>query len=118
MLPEKTDKNTAACSSSRDALYILKLQSELRDSRAENHLCTVALQELLFLNSHQVRQSICQILSLSALLEQSKSVYKVFSLVANLKLAALSLDVFSKNMTLVMEKQERNRVKKGDFGPK
>jgi hypothetical protein len=117
MLTEKTDKNITAITSSRDALYILKLQTELRDSRAENHLCTVALQELLFLNSHQVRQSICQILSLSALLEQSKGLYKVCSLVANLKLAAISLDVFSKNMTLVMEKQERNRVKKGEPAP-
>lgn len=112
MLAQNLERNTLTFTSPKDAMYILKLQGELRDSRAENHLCTVALQELLFLNSHQVRQSICQILSLSGLLEQSKSLYKIYSLAANLKLAAISLDLFSKNMNLVMEKQERNRVKK------
>lgn len=110
MLPENSQRNILSFTCSNEASKMRKLETELENSKAENLLFTNALQEVLFLNSHQVRQSICQILSLSTLLEQSKSLNKVRSLVSNLKLAALSLDAFSKKMTMVIENQERNRL--------
>jgi hypothetical protein len=110
MFQENANRNMPALVYSHDTLQITALQYALKKSRAEHKLCAVALEELKFLNSHQVRQSICQILSLSGLLEKATRSKKVESLISFIRTAAFSLDTFSRKMTTVFEKQERGKL--------
>lgn len=108
MIPYKLTKTTFTCNYNEESSQIQALQNELNESKTAHQNCVAALKELMFLNTHKVRQSICQILSLSDLLERSTCLSKICLMAGNLKLAAISLDAYSKNMTLVMEKHERN----------
>lgn len=114
MFQEDADRNTPALVYSHDTLQIIALQEELKKSKDEYQVCTVALEELKFLNSHQIRHAVCQILSLSELLEKGTHSKKAGSLVSFIKTAALSLDGFSRKMTTLFERQEGhgNRAKK------
>lgn len=108
MFQEDADRKTPILVYSLDTLQIIALQEALRKSRAEHQICTVALEELKFLNSHQIRHAVCQILSLSELLEKATHSGKAESLVSFIKIAALSLDGFSRKMTTLFEHRERD----------
>lgn len=112
MFQEDINGNTPALVYSHDTLQIIALQEALQISRAEHQVCAVAMEELKFLNSHQIRNAVCQILSLSGLLEKATHTRKTESLVSFIKIAALSLDGFSRKMNAVFERQEcdGNRV--------
>lgn len=114
MFQENINGNTPALVYSHDTLQIIALQEALQKSRDEHQVCAVALEELKFLNSHQIRHAVCQILSLSELLEKATHSKKAGSLVSFIKTAALSLDGFSRKMTTLFERQEDgdNRVGK------
>ena len=109
MFQEDANRNKSSVVYSNDMLQITALKYALKKSRAEHQLCTVALEELKFLNSHEVRQSICEILSLSGLLEKTTRSRKVEALVSFIRIAALSLDAFSRKMTTVFERQDRDK---------
>lgn len=84
---------------------IIALQEELKKSKDEHQSCVVALERLNFLNSHQIRHAVCQIISLSELLEKATRLNEVEPLSSFIKIAARSLDVFSRKMTKVFEQQ-------------
>lgn len=106
MFQENVNRNMPVIVFSHDTLRIIALQKALEQSRAEHQVCAVALEELKFLNSHQVRHAVCQIVSLSGLLEKATHSRKANVLVSFIQTAALSLDSFSRKMTNVFERQE------------
>jgi len=71
------------------------------------------LKELMFVTSHKVRQPIANILGLSNLLERSKnSPDELRKLTGYLKQSALTLDIFTKELTTLMsglKKKGRNK---------
>jgi hypothetical protein len=103
---QDANRKTSELAFSSDTVQIIALQEALRKSRAEHQVCAVALEELKFLNTHQIRHSVCQILSLSELLERAAYSKKAESLVSFIKIAALSLDSFSRKMTTVFERRD------------
>lgn len=106
MFQENVNRNMPVLVFSHDTLHIIALQKALEKSRAEHQACAVALEELKFLNSHKIRHAVCQILSLSGLLEKVNHSRKANVLVSFIQTAALSLDSFSRKMTNVFERQE------------
>lgn len=114
MFQEDAKGNTPVLRYSHDTLQIIALQEELKKSRAEHQICAVALEELKFLNTHQIRHAVCQILSLSELLGKATHSRKGESLISFIKIAALSLDGFSRKMTTLFEHQERDGNRAGN----
>lgn len=108
MFQDDAKRNRSVSVYSHDTLQIIALQEALRKSRAEHQVCALALEELKFLNTHQIRHAVCQILSLSELLEKATNSRKGESLISFIKIAALSLDGFSRKMTTLFEHQERD----------
>lgn len=106
MFQENVNRNIPLLVFSHDTLQIIALQKELKKSKAEHQVCAVALEELKFLNSHQIRHAVCQIVSLSGLLEKVTHSRKANVLISFIQTAASSLDMFSRKMTKVFENQE------------
>lgn len=72
------------------------------------------LEEMMFITSHKVRQPVAEILGISNLLDQSinYSYEEMKKIVGYLKQSALSLDTFTKELTLFMVEIDRKGKEK------
>lgn len=68
-----------------------------------------SLEEMLFMTSHQVRQPIANILGLANQLEENtNSPDEILKIVGYIKQSALSLDIFTKELTAFIHEVKRN----------
>ncbi|RYE58630.1 MAG: hypothetical protein EOP48_03110 [Sphingobacteriales bacterium] len=71
---------------------------------------------MMYLISHRVRQPICQIVGISNLLETPNSVEEVKKMLAYVKASALSLDMFTKDLTEMIKKlKKKSQLKQGNL---
>lgn len=97
---------------------LLVANNALRKAQAHHKEYSLGLEEMMFMNSHQVRQSICQILSISGMLVNAlDSPAKMKELISYIRTSALSLDLFTRQLTILMSKLEQNE-KDNTISPK
>lgn len=80
--------------------------SERKKSEEEQKEAIRALEEMMFITSHRVRQPVVNILGLANLLDEGAGEEEHEKLLSYIKQAAVSLDDFTKELTAFIHKQE------------
>ena len=97
------------------AVELAEACEELRKSEISLIQYILGLEEMMFLTSHKVRQSITNILGVSEVIDKSiNSPEELRKLVGYLKDSATSLDVFTRDLTTLMSKMEKRVKMKGE----
>lgn len=96
-----------------DGLFILSFDiTEKKAAEEKNKSYTKAIEELLFMTSHQLRQPIAQIIGLSDLLENSShSEAEIHDVVGYMKQSASQLDAYTQDFTARLIEIEKISLK-------
>jgi signal transduction histidine kinase len=95
------------------AAELIIANEELKKAKEYQQEYIRGLEEMMFMTSHKVRQSIANILGLSHLLDQStNSPEEIKESIDYIKESALSLDIFTKELTaFIFELGEKGKTK-------
>lgn len=96
------------------AIELALAYNELKRTEAFLKEYISGLEEMMFMTSHKVRQPVASILGITNLLDQSlNSPDEMKRLIEYIKKSALSLDVFTKELTAFMSKLDQKGRRQG-----
>jgi signal transduction histidine kinase len=94
------------------AAELIITNSKLKKTQKNLQEYILGLEKMMFMTSHKIRQPIAHILGISNLLDESiNSLEELKKFVSYLKQSALTLDVFTKELTVFMSGLARERKK-------
>ena len=86
--------------------------TEKRNAELEKKEYIKGLEEIMFMTSHEVRQPIAHIISCANLLDENDSIDEIAKLIHYIKESALSLDSFTRKLTVFVDKMQKMDFRK------